>query len=101
MTDQPTLAIPSMNGRAERVSVRELSDGPVAGAFGVRDRDRRQKRNGELFLQLQLADGTGTVRAISWDDVEERHAVAEPGSGVWSRGGYKLPRRFRAPLTIL
>jgi 3'-5' exoribonuclease len=100
MTDQPTLAIPSVNGRPERVSVRDLSDGPVAGPFGVRDRDRRQKRNGEHFLQLVLADGTGTVRAISWDEVEERHALAEPGSVVWIRAEYKLDQRFGATLTI-
>ena len=100
MSEQPTLAIPSPNGGPERVSVRDLRDGPVAGAFGVRDRDRRRKRNGEFFLQLSLADATGTVRAISWDDVEERHVLAVPGSVVWVRGEYRLDERFGATLTI-
>ena len=40
--------------------LRELSDGDqVTGAFVVRERERRQKRNGEDFLRVVLADKTG------------------------------------------
>src|SRR2546427_476429 len=100
MTDQPTLTIPGATDRAPRVSVRDLGDGPIAGAFGVRDRQTRQKRNGEDFLQLSLGDGTGSVRAIAWDEVGERYAVAEPGTVVWVRGEFKLDQRYGATLTI-
>src|SRR5919201_6648070 len=100
MTDQPTLTISEPAERAGRVSVRDLSEGPVAGAFGVRERARRQRRNGEAFLQLSLGDGTGAVRAISWDDVDERHALAAPGAVVWVRGEYRVDQRYGPTLTI-
>jgi 3'-5' exoribonuclease len=100
MLDQATLRIPAADGTPDRVRIRDLRDGAVAGAFGVRDRERRQKRNGEHFLQLSLADCTGAVRAISWDDVEDRHRLAAPGAVVWVRGEYKLDQRFGATLTI-
>jgi 3'-5' exoribonuclease len=66
----------------------------------VRERETRRKRNGDAFLQLSLGDGTGAVRAISWDDVEERHELARPGSVVWVRGDYRVDERFGATLTI-
>jgi 3'-5' exoribonuclease len=99
MAEQPALAL---NGAREtaRACVRDLRDGTVAGVFGVRERERRQKRNGEDFLQLVLVDATGSVRAISWDDVAERHGVAAPGAVVWVRGDYKLDERYGATLTI-
>src|SRR5690242_17683908 len=52
--------------------LRDLSDGDqVNNAFVVRERERRQKRNGEDFLRVVLADKTGTVPAIAWDGVAE------------------------------
>ena len=59
--DQVTLdAKPSASGRQ---SVRDLADGQeVAGSFCVRERQLRQKRNGEDFLKLIVADRTGTSR---------------------------------------
>src|ERR671936_2857456 len=100
MTDQPTLTISEPPERAGRVSVRDLSEGPVAGAFGVRERAIRQKRNGEAFLQLSLSDGTGAVRAVSWDEVEERHGISVPGSVVWIRGEYRIDHRYGPTVTI-
>jgi 3'-5' exoribonuclease len=100
MGQQSTLVLPGARERPARECVRELRDGPVEGVFGVRDRERRQKRNGEGFLQLALADATGSVRAISWDDVAERHRIAAPGSAVWVRGEYRVDERFGATLTI-
>lgn len=100
MGDQPTLTIPALGEAARRVSVRDLAEGTVAGVYGVRQRETRQKRNGEAFLQLSLGDGTGAVRAISWDEVEERYALAQPGTVVWLRGEYRVDERYGATLTI-
>ena len=51
--DQPSL-IPT------KCFVRDLVDGQEVDAiFVVRARNRRQKRNGEAFLKLQLGDATG------------------------------------------
>ena len=50
--------------------------------FVVRERARRQKRNGEAFLKLQLGDVTGTVEAVVWDGVDELSTAAAPGGVV-------------------
>jgi 3'-5' exoribonuclease len=100
MSDQATLKIPAAAPDAPPVTVRDLRDGPVAGAFGVRAREQRQKRNGEPFLQLSLADSTGSVRAISWDDVADRHAIAAPGAVVWVEGDYRLDERYGPTIKV-
>jgi 3'-5' exoribonuclease len=75
--------------------LRELSDGdPVAGAFVVRERERRQKRNGEDFLRVVLADKTGTVPAIAWEGVAECFEICAPGSIVLVRGSFALHPQF-------
>jgi 3'-5' exoribonuclease len=100
MAEQAALALNGARDRSARPCIRELCDGPVTGVFGVRERERRQKRNGEDFLQLALADATGSVRAISWEDVAERHRVAVPGTAVWVRGEYRVDERYGATLTV-
>ena len=54
-----------------RCFVRDLADGQeVNEVFVVRAHTRRQRRNGEPFLKLQLGDTTGAVEAVIWDEVE-------------------------------
>jgi 3'-5' exoribonuclease len=75
--------------------LRELSDGEqVAGAFVVRERERRQKRNGEDFLRVVLADKTGTVPAIAWDGVAECFECCAPGSIVIVSGSFAIHSQF-------
>src|SRR5262245_40929276 len=75
--------------------LRELGDGDqVNGAFVVRERERRQKRNGEDFLRVVLADKTGTVAAIAWEGVAECFEVCAPGSIVVVRGSFALHPQF-------
>jgi 3'-5' exoribonuclease len=75
--------------------LRELSDGdPVAGAFVVRERERRQKRNGEDFLRVVLADKTGTVPAIAWEGVAECFEICAPGSIVLVTGSFSIHPQF-------
>ena len=75
--------------------LRELSDGDeVNGAFVVRERERRQKRNGEDFLRVVLADKTGTVPAIAWDGVAECFEICAPGSIVLVRGSFAVHPQF-------
>ena len=75
--------------------LRELSDGDqVSGAFVVRERERRQKRNGEDFLRVVLADRTGTVPAIAWDGVAECFEICAPGSIVVVRGSFAIHPQF-------
>jgi 3'-5' exoribonuclease len=75
--------------------LREMSDGDqVTGAFVVRERERRQKRNGEDFLRVVLADKTGTVPAIAWEGVAECFEICCPGAIVMVRGSFAIHSQF-------
>jgi 3'-5' exoribonuclease len=77
------------------ITLRQLSDGDeVSGAFVVRERERRQKRNGEDFLRVVLADKTGTVPGIAWDGVAECFEVCTPGSIVLVSGTFSVHSQF-------
>ncbi|MFL5908746.1 MAG: 3'-5' exoribonuclease YhaM family protein [Solirubrobacterales bacterium] len=77
------------------VLLRELSDGDeVAGAFVVRERERRQKRNGEDYLRVVLADKTGTVPAVAWEGVAECFEVCAPGAIVLVSGSFAIHPQF-------
>jgi 3'-5' exoribonuclease len=84
------------NGAAPaQQELRELSDGDEAsGAFVVRERERRQKRNGEDYLRVVLADKTGTVPAVAWEGVAECFEICTPGSIVMVSGAFSLHSQF-------
>jgi len=80
---------------AETRLLRELCDGDqVKGAFVVRERERRQKRNGEDFLRVVLADKTGTVPAIAWEGVAQCFEICAPGSIVLASGSFSIHPQF-------
>jgi 3'-5' exoribonuclease len=63
--------------------LRDLSDGDeVSRAFVVRERELRQKKNGEDYLRVVLGDATGTVPAIAWEGVSELFEACAPGAIV-------------------
>src|SRR4051812_50027586 len=66
-----------------KVFVRDLIDGlAVDSFFLVRERIRREKRNGDAFIKLQLGDVTGIVEAVCWECTDELWAAAAPGTVV-------------------
>jgi 3'-5' exoribonuclease len=84
-----------------RCFVRDLVDGQDVDAFFlVRSRSRRQKRNGDAFLKLQLGDATGAVEAVVWDEVDSVEPVAAPGTVVRAAGRYTVDERYGAALTL-
>ena len=84
-----------------KVFVRDLADGSrVESPFIVRDVTRRQKRNGDAFLKLQLGDVTGAVEAVVWDNVDAIGEVAAMGAIVIAAGAYSLDSKYGACLTI-
>jgi 3'-5' exoribonuclease len=92
--DQPTLT----HG-TERV--RDLVDGQdVDSIFEVRDVVRRQKKNGDAFLKLQLGDATGAVEAVAWDDVEQVAEAARPGAVVSVEGRFCRDARYGPCITL-
>jgi 3'-5' exoribonuclease len=93
----------SANGNGNgRPTIRELEAGkPVAAVFCVRERDLRQKRNGEPFLRLVLGDGSGSIEAVSWDDAEARYGLAEPGSVLHVTGIFEHSDKWGAKIKVL
>jgi len=81
--------------------VRDLVDGQsIDSVFEVRGLARRQKKNGDPFLKLQLGDVSGAVEAVIWDGVEEVAAVALPGTAVRVTGRFSKDPRYGASITV-
>jgi 3'-5' exoribonuclease len=107
MSNQPAIdqfqaPLTTANGSSPvRLFVRELAEGQeVAAAFAVRERDRRTRKSGEDFLRLVVADCTGTVEAVAWEEVEDCFDVATPGAVVWIEGRFSVHPQYGAKITI-
>ena len=73
----------------------DLNDGEqFSGAFVVRERELRQKKNGEDFLKLQLGDKSGSIPAIAWDRVAECFHACSPGAVVVVTGRFAIHPQF-------
>jgi 3'-5' exoribonuclease len=96
------LSQPSLDGLvASKAFVRDLVDGQqIESPFLIRDRTRREKRNGEAFLKLQLGDVTGMVEAVMWDGVDEAMAATSPGAVAIVAGRYEVRERYGACITV-
>ena len=82
-------------------TIRELGAGQqVASVFCVRERDLRQKRNGEPFLRLVLGDSSGTVEAVSWEEAEDRYGIAEPGKALHVSGVFEQSDKWGAKIKV-
>jgi 3'-5' exoribonuclease len=105
MAEQTTLdAQPNLNGNSANGHrpIRELEAGqPVAAVFAVRERDLRQKRNGEPFLRLVLGDSSGSMEAVCWEEAEERYALAEPGSALHVTGTFEQSDKWGAKIKVV
>jgi 3'-5' exoribonuclease len=96
--EQSALAMPHTNGRR---SVRDLSDGDsVSGAFAVRERELRQRRDGSDWLRLVISDRTGSIEAVAWDGVTECFDAARPGTVVHLSGRFAVHPRYGPKVTI-
>jgi 3'-5' exoribonuclease len=86
---------------AAKLFVRDLVDGQtVDSVFAVRERARRQKKNGEAFLKLQLGDLSGCVEAVVWDDVDLLFDRCPPGEVVRVIGSFSVDQRYGSSLTV-
>ena len=84
-----------------RCFVRDLADGQELNeVFVVRAHTRRQRRNGEPFLKLQLGDTTGAVEAVIWDEVDALAPICPAGSVVRILGRYSVDERYGAAVTV-
>jgi 3'-5' exoribonuclease len=84
-----------------RTPVGELEDGQrVEGAYAVRERELRRKRNGEPWLKLMLGDSSGSVEAVSWEDAEQGYALAAPGTPVFVSGCFEVSERWGSKIKL-
>ncbi|MFL6114967.1 MAG: 3'-5' exoribonuclease YhaM family protein, partial [Catenulispora sp.] len=84
-----------------KVFVRDLRDGEAIDSFFVvRERIRREKRNGDGFMKLHLGDCTGIVEAVCWDCSDELWSAAAPGTVVRVGGSYSVHAQYGKSITI-
>jgi len=86
---------------AAKLFVRDLVDGQtVDSVFAVRERVRRQKKNGDSFVKLQLGDLSGTVEAVIWDEVDQLYERCPAGQVVRVIGTFSVDQRYGSSLTV-
>ncbi|HZA90953.1 MAG TPA: HD domain-containing protein, partial [Solirubrobacterales bacterium] len=72
----------------------------VSGAFAVRERELRQRRDGGEWLRLVISDRTGSMEAVAWDAVGECFEAAQPGTVVQLSGRFGVHPRYGPKVTI-
>jgi 3'-5' exoribonuclease len=81
--------------------VREFSDGvEVNQVLLVRDVERRQRRDGEEYLRVQLGDRTGAAVAMVWDDIAALSDLLRAGAPVHVHGRYAVHPRFGPQINL-
>src|SRR5687767_2950642 len=105
MTSPPRLAIQEPLGgpitAAARAFVRDFEEGDqVAAVFAVRERSRLSRRNGDDFLKLIVADRTGGIEAVAWEEVDECFDCSAPGSIVYIEGRFEVHPQYGSKITI-
>jgi 3'-5' exoribonuclease len=81
--------------------VRDLQDGSdVDHVLLVREREIRWTRAGANYMRLALADRTGTIAAVVWDDVDEAAATATSGEPVRVIGSFAEHPRYGRQITV-
>ena len=73
----------------------ELTDGiEIDQVLLVREAERRQRRDGGEYLRLLLADRTGAVPCMVWEELAEVQELVRPGRPVAVSGRYTVHPRF-------
>ena len=84
-----------------RTFIRDLAEGDaVEAAFAVRERERRTKKNGEDYMRLVVADSSGVVEAIAWEDFERCFEECAPGRVVFLEGRFSVHPQYGSKITI-
>jgi len=84
-----------------RLGVRDLVDGQaVDSVYVVRERERRQKRDGGEWLRFVVSDQGGSVEAVAWEDIDESYTAAKPGAMVRIAGRFAIHARYGPKITI-
>ena len=81
--------------------LRDLQDGsPVDQVLLVRNHELRQTRAGADYIRLSLADRTGVVTGMVWDDLEHASSTARAGEPVRVTGVFSEHPRYGRQVTV-
>jgi 3'-5' exoribonuclease len=84
------------------VLVRDFQEGlEVDQVLLVRGAEPRSRRDGGEYLRLTLADRTGSVVAMVWDDIERMRVLCAAGQPIHVRGRFRVHPRFGAQIDLL
>src|SRR4051812_20428271 len=84
------------------VLVRDFQDGAeIDQVLLVRGAEARAKRDGGEFLRLTLADRTGSVVAMVWDDIERTRVLCPAGSPIHVCGRFRVHPRYGPQIDLL
>jgi 3'-5' exoribonuclease len=83
------------------MAVRDFEDGSmVATALLVREAQLRRKRDGSEFLKLVLADRTGTLPAVVFDDAATCAPLCRVGEPIHVSGRYAVHPRHGPQIVV-
>jgi 3'-5' exoribonuclease len=83
------------------MKVRQFADGTeISQALLVRELELRQRREGGEYLRVVLADRTGSVPAMVWDEVADVRQICAIGAVVHVSGRFSVHPRFGGQLEI-
>jgi 3'-5' exoribonuclease len=89
---------------AQQLEIRLLCDlehgDELDQALLVRERELRRTRDGADFMRLQLADRSGVVTGLVWEDIDHALETVQEGSPVRVIGTFSEHPRYGPQLTI-
>lgn len=98
---EPSLFSQRPDGPPAHVDLQSLENGQeVEGAYAVRERELKRKKNGEPWLRLVVADASGDSEAVRWDDAEPLFEMCTPGTVVWIAGSYEVNERWGSKVKL-
>jgi 3'-5' exoribonuclease len=101
LTADHTLTMKLFTDSSSIRDVRDLRDGTaVDQVLLVREREVRQTRAGADYMRRALADRTGVVPAVVWDDVGDASAAATAGEPVRVVGTFSDHARYGPQITV-
>jgi DNA polymerase III alpha subunit len=81
--------------------LRDLQDGnPVDQVLLVRNHELRHTRAGADYIRLSLADRTGVVTGMVWEDLEHASSTARAGEAVLVTGVFSEHPRYGRQVTV-
>lgn len=87
--------------RTKVSGILDLEDGnAVDQVLLVRDVQMRQTRTGSDYMRLSLADRTGVITGLVWDEVERASATARTGDPVRVIGTFSRHPSYGPQVTV-